>query len=523
MKNAYMYLTWSVIILLFFVCPVVISFVFNWSFKEIPEISINAYILWNFLHFGLQALFCILNYRWINKLEIKEDQKKVGLQMVGWREDPKLFRAALESIKTLHGYKQFVFVSDGNEKEDLYLQAEFLSVFQNAHICSVDGYLYDNPYLWEKIKKYRYVCVFQKHKGKRHALYSAFKYFIWSGVDYILTTDSDTVFHPNCLIELKKLAEHTNAGACTGMVQIYNIDNFQAFLIAMKYWIAFFIERGAQSYHGVVSCVAGPLGFYRVKSLENILEKWLHQEFLGEECTYGDDRHLTNLILSKGKQIYYTHKAIVWTETPVTLKRWILQQMRWGRSFIRELFLNFAWFHKQHIWLACDLIFVSLYSIILIVALLLLLFQFKFTNILYFTYGILIVSLIRGIFGAWYHMDIRYVYFMFFGVLYVFLLLPVKLWALCTLKQRGWGTSTRKVIKDSGNISMIPVILWNLIIWGGIITTIVLDPSEFLEPVNFWLAVGLGSLSLTMAIIYYIFNKSILRNTINEHVEIEMV
>lgn len=42
------------------------------------------------------------------------------------------------------------------------------------------------------------------------------------------------------------------------------------------------------------------LGLYRNNLLQQFLEAWYNQKFLGTHCTFGDDRHLTNRMLSMG-------------------------------------------------------------------------------------------------------------------------------------------------------------------------------------------------------------------------------
>lgn len=41
-------------------------------------------------------------------------------------------------------------------------------------------------------------------------------------------------------------------------------------------------------------------GLYRNDLLQQFLESWYNQKFLGSHCTFGDDRHLTNRMLSMG-------------------------------------------------------------------------------------------------------------------------------------------------------------------------------------------------------------------------------
>ncbi|OCT56978.1 hypothetical protein XELAEV_180041603mg, partial [Xenopus laevis] len=114
--------------------------------------------------------------------------------------------------------------------------------------------------------------------------------------------DSDTKLDPLATLELVKVLESNDRyGAVGGDVRILNLnDSYISFMSSLRYWIAFNIERACQSYFDCVSCISGPLGLYRNDLLQTFLESWYNQKFLGTHCTFGDDRHLTNRMLSIG-------------------------------------------------------------------------------------------------------------------------------------------------------------------------------------------------------------------------------
>ena len=93
-------------------------------------------------------------------------------------------------------------------------------------------------------------------------------------------------------------------------MQILNkYDSWISFLSSVRYWMAFNVERACQSYFGCVQCISGPLGMYRNSLLQQFLEDWYHQKFLGSKCSFGDDRHLTNRVLSLGYRTKYTTRS----------------------------------------------------------------------------------------------------------------------------------------------------------------------------------------------------------------------
>ncbi|XP_011821436.1 PREDICTED: hyaluronan synthase 1 [Mandrillus leucophaeus] len=151
------------------------------------------------------------------------------------------------------------------------------------------------------VRTRRCVCVAQRWGGKREVMYTAFK-ALGDSVDYVQVCDSDTRLDPMALLELVQvLDEDPRVGAVGGDVRILNpLDSWVSFLSSLRYWVAFNVERACQSYFHCVSCISGPLGLYRNNLLQQFLEAWYNQKFLGTHCTFGDDRHLTNRMLSMG-------------------------------------------------------------------------------------------------------------------------------------------------------------------------------------------------------------------------------
>ena len=105
----------------------------------------------------------------------------------------------------------------------------------------------------------------------------------------------------------------------------------------MRYWIAFNQERAAQSWFRTVLCCSGPLAAYRRSVLEIVWNDYVRQRFRGALCTYGDDRHLTNLVLATGHDTLFVPRATAITNAPATIRGYLKQQLRWNKSFYREL------------------------------------------------------------------------------------------------------------------------------------------------------------------------------------------
>ncbi|KAF7722219.1 Hyaluronan synthase 3 [Apophysomyces ossiformis] len=225
----------------------------------------------------------------------------VGLAVVGYREEPELFRQCLDSIRRLEYPETFktVVVIDGNEAEDRDMAAIFEKIFPGEDVVVLSHVISEAPQLpvptctssseKKDNKMGMTLCYMQPHRGKRHAMYTAFRVLIEAGCEAIMTTDSDTIFDSRAMLELEQaLHWHDHIGAVAGDVRIWNsTESMLAFMSSLRYWMAFNIERAAQSFNRCVTCVSGPMGMYRADVLAKVLDDWISQRFFRMECTYG--------------------------------------------------------------------------------------------------------------------------------------------------------------------------------------------------------------------------------------------
>ncbi|KAI8516820.1 hyaluronan synthase [Branchiostoma belcheri] len=334
---------------------------------------------------------------------IEDEQRKstaspgqtVALCIAAFQEDPVLLGKCLESIRNINYQNlKVVLVIDGNSDDDMYMRDTFVEIMgpqdtgtfvwrhnyhardqlpqemsspENSTECLEEVIappLRDNgaQVVEDIIRNNRNSCIMQKWGGKREVMYTAFR-AIGDTVAYVQVCDSDTILEPNCTEEMAKILDNDRTvGAVGGDVRIWNDrDSWISFLSSLRYWMAFNIERACQSYFNVVSCISGPLGFYRNDLLQSFMEDWYNQKFLGQHCTFGDDRHLTNRMLSIGYGTKYTARSRCYTETPTRYLRWLNQQTRWSKSYFREWLYNAMWFHKHHIWMTYESIIAGLF------------------------------------------------------------------------------------------------------------------------------------------------------------------
>jgi hyaluronan synthase len=135
-------------------------------------------------------------------------------------------------------------------------------------------------------------------------------------------------------------------GAVAGITHVRNADtNALTRMQAARYYVSFSLLKSAESVIGAVSCCPGCFAAYRREAILPLLAAWEHQKFLGVECTYGDDRALTNRILKAGWRSIYDARAEAWTDAPDEYGKFFRQQLRWKKSWSREgpILLSHIW------------------------------------------------------------------------------------------------------------------------------------------------------------------------------------
>lgn len=163
--------------------------------------------------------------------------------------------------------------------------------------------------------------------------------------EIVIFIDSDSFIEKNSVKHLVKYFSSREIGAVSGHTDVHNWDtNLLTQMQAVRYYIAFTVYKAAESIFGIVTCCPGCCSAYRREYLNEFLDEWLNQKFLGSKCTFGDDRSLTNFIIRK-YQAVYSPEALAYTVVPDTFSKYVKQQQRWKKSWIRETFIasTFMW------------------------------------------------------------------------------------------------------------------------------------------------------------------------------------
>lgn len=403
------------------------------------------YIVLAISHYVIQlSLSLIYQYSFV-KFKIRPSEKQSVLILIpGYKENSKSLIKTIESCKNSLLSSKFV---DLQNSQIIYVEDDK----PNANYKSVKDY-------FQKESSVNIQIISNgTNLGKREAQWAGYQAaeFI---PDFVLTVDSDTFLRPSAVDHLICSFNSQEVGAVTGNITIVKKRNTLQHLISLRYFLAFNQERASQSIFGEVLCCSGPLTMYRGKLLDSLFERYINQTYQGKKCTFGDDRHLTNLVLQSGYKTKYDADAIAATSAPSNIKTYLKQQYRWSKSFFREALYSarHILFSKYKVGSKEGSVFFRLYSFweILIGTLLPLLLLGNivemivkttidpFTPVRYVAV-IFLMAYLRAIYGMFTdNLNPKDWYFAYplYAVINLFLLIPIRIKALFTLTHTEWGT-----------------------------------------------------------------------------------
>lgn len=285
------------------------------------------------------------------------------------------------------------------------------------------------------------VVLSPQNRGKRHAQDLAFG--LGDG-ELVLTVDSDTQLAPDAVTACVARFDDVRVGAVTGNVRVANADaNLLTRLIDLRYWVAFNQERASQSLFGAVLCCSGPLSMYRREVLAPVWPAYVEQWFRGGLCTYGDDRHLTNLVLSGGHRTAYVEDAHAITNAPTHLRGYLRQQLRWNKSYYRELLWTLSFLPRLGVAMAVEVLVQAVLPFLLMFALAVTAFRSLHEGpevIVRYVAVVALMAVAHCLYGLARTRDPRFLLFVGYGFLHAALLIPVRMRALTSLTDVSWGT-----------------------------------------------------------------------------------
>ena len=374
-------------------------------------------------HFGLQVFFAHRSYRRALATRGARSSRlpDVDVVITSYNEDPASLRACLESLlaQDYRGAVQVYVVDDCSKN-----RTELMPVY--AEFDRIPG--------WS-------VLLPERNRGKRMAQDAAFRH---CRGELLVTVDSDTIVDPDAVAEIVAAFDDERVGAVTGDVGVTNFrTNLLTRLIEMRYWVAFNQERAAQSCFRTVLCCSGPLAGYRRVALERIWARYVSQTFRGIDCTYGDDRHLTNLVLGEGYDTLFLPFAHAVTNAPEDVPSYLRQQLRWNKSFYRELLWTVPFLLRRSPYMVFEVVVQTVLPLLLTLAVSTALLYAAVeapARLLHYAIVIAGMAVLRCAYAIYRTRRLSFLLFVFYGFLHLGLLVPLRIRALLTLTDNSWGT-----------------------------------------------------------------------------------
>jgi cellulose synthase/poly-beta-1,6-N-acetylglucosamine synthase-like glycosyltransferase len=212
------------------------------------------------------------------------------------------------------------------------------------------------------------VIALDQNVGKKRALAEGI--LAAKGTVYAFT-DSDSVWAPDALEHaMAAFASDPEIGAVSGHCRALNGGkNLVTKIQDSWYEGQFSVRKAFESRFSAVTCVSGPFAAFRKEAIYNFIPAWEADTFLGQEFRFATDRTLTGIVLGAayvGERLRKKHAGSVfldvtypdrkwkvvyakqvrsYTVVPDTFRRLITQQVRWKKSFLRNIFFTgrFYW------------------------------------------------------------------------------------------------------------------------------------------------------------------------------------
>lgn len=258
----------------------------------------------------------------------KDPTMKYSVIIPCYNEEANLLKACAESMNNLEGTHQTIIVDDGSTKAETKKALDAIEK-QHPNILIIRQ---------------------AKNKGKKFVQAIGVEN---AKYDYIISTDSDTIFKPDAGLLLVTPLKNPKIGLTNSTVELKNPnDNIVTKMQQLQNYSAFMIGRKTTGGLGILNCASGIGLAFRKKDYLAMKEEYLGKRPYGFDCKFGEDRYMTNLTLKKGQEAVFIEEAVAYSEFPNKLKGWLKQQLRWRISgFIETIHaLSYSWKRSKTLW-----------------------------------------------------------------------------------------------------------------------------------------------------------------------------
>ncbi|UFU06791.1 glycosyltransferase [Ruania halotolerans] len=147
--------------------------------------------------------------------------------------------------------------------------------------------------------------------------------------EVLFFVDSDGIFAPGSVAEMLRGFNHPDVGAVCGDDRPVNLNRIQTRLLAVLSHAGTGLVRRALTMLGCLPIVSGNVGAFPRAVLEQI------GGF--DETTVGEDLELTWRVHRAGFRVVFQPRALVYAESPSTLRTLWRQRVRWARGLLQTM------------------------------------------------------------------------------------------------------------------------------------------------------------------------------------------
>jgi hyaluronan synthase len=283
---------------------------------------------------------------------------------------------------------------------------------------------------------------FAANKGKREAMAAGAR--IATG-EILVYVDSDSFLEKDAVRKIVQGFADPEVAAVAGHTEVANTStNALTRMQQVRYYVAFRVMKAAESVFGAVTCCPGCFSAYRRSAILDVLEPWLNQRFLGKPATFGDDRSLTNFLLRKYKVIYDS-EAVATTIVPDQHRKFLKQQVRWKKSWLRECLIASGFMWKKHPLASIAFYAQTVFPIIAPLIVVRVFFwlpvvEQDILSMAVYGFGVTLIGLIFSAYYLFYKADGAWLSGVNFTLYYMFVLIWQMPYAILTSRDNRWGT-----------------------------------------------------------------------------------
>lgn len=290
------------------------------------------------------------------------------------------------------------------------------------------------------------------HAGKRSALGVGIRK---ATSELVILVDSDTLWEPDLLRNVQMPFVDPQVGGVGTQQNVYQRTTsvwrrIADWLVNLRYY-NYVPAMGAA---GAVPCLSGRTAAYRRSAVVPVLTKLEDEFFLGRRCIAGDDGRLTWLVLASGYKTVHQRSARALSMFPDTFSAFVKQRVRWSRNsyrcYLTAVFKGWLW-HTPFVTkvTVLQILLTPVTMGVTMGYLLLSRLELTATGLWLAVGWMLLGRGVRGISHLIRHPQ-EILLLPLLALVVIFIALPIKLYAFCTMNKQGWLTRRADQVGGDG-------------------------------------------------------------------------